>query len=313
MDMVPTTSRRYDHMFFGSGRWEKFQHRSDDILICTSYKSGTTWTQMICALLVHQTRDLPAPLAEMSPWLDIRLDAIDDTVNVLEAQDYRRIVKTHTPLDGLPWRDDTHYVFCGREPKDVFMSLQNHLDNSNMDRIGELLAEKGEAFEAPPEPPEDINERFAIWMNEGAFDWEADGIPFWSHFAHAETFWKHRHQPNIHFLHYADLKRDLEGEMRGLAERLRIEVSEEKWPDLVKAATFDDMKDNADRTAPDTNHGIWVSNSQFFNKGSNEQWRGVLSDESLKLYQDISRQRYDAVFLDWLERGSAEAGAPEGL
>lgn len=313
MDMVPQTTRRYDHMFFDSARWEKFEHRPGDILVCTSYKSGTTWTQMICALLVHQTRDLPAPLAEMSPWLEMRLDAIDDIAVTFEAQDHTRIVKTHTPLDGLPWRDDTQYIFCGREPRDVFMSLQNHLDNSNMDRIGELLIAQGIDFTPPPDLPDDVNKRFAIWMTESFFDWEKDGIPFWSHLAHGETFWNHRHQPNIHFLHYADLKRDLEGEMRGLAERLKIDVPEEKWPDLVKAATFEDMKKNAHRTAPDTNHGIWVSNKQFFNKGSNEQWRGVLSDESIKLYEDHSRQRYDPVYLDWLERGSLEAGAPEAL
>ena len=44
--------------------------RDGDIVISTRSKSGTTWLQMICALLVFQTPDLPAPLGELSPWLD---------------------------------------------------------------------------------------------------------------------------------------------------------------------------------------------------------------------------------------------------
>ena len=50
-----------------SGRWERFAFRQGDIVISTRSKSGTTWLQMICALLVFQTPDLPAPLPELSP------------------------------------------------------------------------------------------------------------------------------------------------------------------------------------------------------------------------------------------------------
>lgn len=141
---------------------------------------------------------------------------------------------------------------------------------------------------------------------------ERDGLPYWSHFHHCETFWAERARDNFCFLHYADLKADLEGQMRRLAKALGIDVPEDRWPELVKAATFDDMKANADRTAPDTQHGIWTSNSQFFNTGTNEQWRGALSPESLALYAEKSRAGYDPVMVDWLERGAA-AGDPKRL
>ena len=54
-----------------SARWDGFRFRPGDIVISTPPKCGTTWTQMICALLVFQTPDLPAPLGELSPWLDM--------------------------------------------------------------------------------------------------------------------------------------------------------------------------------------------------------------------------------------------------
>ena len=48
---------------------------------------------MICALLVFQR-------PQLSPWLDWLGTPIDVMITGLEAQDHRRFVKTHTPLDG---------------------------------------------------------------------------------------------------------------------------------------------------------------------------------------------------------------------
>ena len=46
-----------------SARWLEFPFRRGDIVISARSKSGTTWMQMICALLVFQTTDLPRPLS----------------------------------------------------------------------------------------------------------------------------------------------------------------------------------------------------------------------------------------------------------
>ena len=61
---------RYRSADEDSARWAGFRFREGDIVISTRSKSGTTWMQMICALLVFQSPDLPAPLVELSPWLD---------------------------------------------------------------------------------------------------------------------------------------------------------------------------------------------------------------------------------------------------
>lgn len=307
---MPARTRIYKNFIFDSERWDHFSPRAGDVIVCTSYKAGTTWTQMICALLIHQRADLPARLSDLSPWLDMRVEAIEDIIKNFEGQNHRRVIKTHTHLDGLPYYPEAHYVFCGREPRDVFMSLQNHLANADMDHAARLLAKQGVEFDPPPPLPDDVNDRFRLWLTAGSFEGEEDGVPYWSHFRHCQTFWQYRHMPNIHFLHYSDLKADLEGQMRKLASALDIMVAEEKWPELVEAATFTSMKKNADKTAPDTNHGMWHSNSAFFNKGQNAQWRGVLSEESMALYDGIIPARYDAAMLAWLEGGTLAAGEP---
>ena len=53
-----------------SARWIGFPFREGDIVISTRSKTGTTWVQMICALLIFQVPELPAPLGRYSPWLD---------------------------------------------------------------------------------------------------------------------------------------------------------------------------------------------------------------------------------------------------
>jgi len=121
-------------------------------------------------------------------------------------------------------------------------------------------------------------------------------------FRHGFSFWQHRHEANIQMMHYSDLKADLEGSMRQIAEFLGIDVPQDTWPALVKAAGFDSMKANADRTAPDTNFRMWKDNSQFFYKGSSGQWRDVLNDESLALLDQVTGQ-YPRDYIDWLVRG----------
>ena len=313
MHAVPTIEHVYKNIVFDSGRWARFTPRDGDVVVCTSYKAGTTWMQMICLLLIHQSPRLPAPLAELAPWLDMELSPIGEIVASLDAQRFRRVIKTHTPLDGLPYYPSVTYLFCGRDPRDVFMSLQNHLANADIEQLMKLMAAQGITPEAPPPLPDDLDERFRLWLTVGSFDWEEDGVPYWSHFHHAETFWAFRQLPNIHLLHYSDLKSDLAGQMRRVAHALGIDIDEAKWPELVKAATFEDMKANADRTAPDAHHGIWINNSQFFHKGENAQWRGALSDASLQLYDEVTRARYEPVLLSWLENGSGARGDPRAL
>src|SRR3954469_16062985 len=102
-----------------SGRWDGFPYREGDIVISTRSKSGTTWMQMICALLIFQSPDLPAPLPHLSPWLDCLVIPLDEVYTRLAAQRHRRFIKTHTPLDGVPMNPDVSYVVVARHPLDM--------------------------------------------------------------------------------------------------------------------------------------------------------------------------------------------------
>jgi len=299
IDLTALPIRHYSHPVFDSARWQGFEPRAGDILVCTPYKAGTTWMQMICALLVFQRTEFHLPLAEISPWMDLKGHTAAVVHATYGAQEHRRIFKTHTPLDGLPWFPQATYLCVERDPRDIFISMLNHLKNGNPDADAIFAREMRSAATERPPLPEDPDEFFRMWLSAGSFEWESDGAPYWSVFRHGATFWAHRDAPNIHLTHYSDLKADREGQMRRIAGLLGIDVPEARWPELVAAASFDSMKKNADRTAPDTDMKMWKDNSRFFNKGTSGQWQGVLSAESLALLDEV-KARYPADYIDWL-------------
>jgi hypothetical protein len=47
-----TPRTRYRSILADSSRWDGFAFRPGDIVISTPPKCGTTWTQMLCALLI---------------------------------------------------------------------------------------------------------------------------------------------------------------------------------------------------------------------------------------------------------------------
>src|SRR5579862_2749 len=124
---------RYQTFFSDSARWDDFKSRPGDIVICTPSKCGTTWTQMICALLVFQDTTFPQTLAQISPWLDMLTRPKAEVFTDLECQRHRRFIKTHTPLDGLPRERDVTYICVGRDPRDAAISMINHRENMKHD------------------------------------------------------------------------------------------------------------------------------------------------------------------------------------
>jgi aryl sulfotransferase len=160
-------------------------------------------------------------------------------------------------------------------------------------------------------PPDDIHAFFRKWLTQGTFEWETDGWPYWSMLNHARSYWDFRHLPNIHFFHYTDMLNDLDGEMRRMASALAIPINETNWDALVDAARFDNMKAKADQLAPDVDWGAWADNARFFNKGTSGQWRDVLDEDDLMIYQDVLEKRLEPELAKWLQDGGRIAASRE--
>jgi aryl sulfotransferase len=299
---------RYRTVFADSARWNGFVLRPDDIVISTPAKCGTTWLQMICALEIFQNTRLDLPLDRISPWLDVLMRPLDEVLADLEAQTHRRFIKTHTPLDGLPFDDQVTYVCATRDPRDVAVSWDSHLSNINPAAFLALREQAVGAVDleellaaAPPPVGETAHERFWSWVDPPAPGKAISDLEIMLH--HLDTFWQVRDQPNIMLLRFEDLLEDLEAQMRDIAGRLGIAIAETVWPDLVQAATFEDMKGRASQLVPEASHdGFYDDRGQFFRTGSTGQWRQILSDDELPRYAARVAECAPADLAAWIHR-----------
>jgi aryl sulfotransferase len=299
--------RRYRTWLADSSRWEGFEFRAGDIVISTPSKCGTTWLQMICALLIFGDAGLPRPLTELSPWLDIQTDSISTVLAGLAAQRHRRFIKTHTPLDGLPFDERVTYICVGRDPRDAAISSDNHLNNMNREVLLKARETAVGSDDLPslapgdwPARAEDPVVRFWCWVEDDAPP--SEGLELLLH--HLGTFWLRQPATNVMLLHYADLQADLEGEMRRLAGRLEIVIDEDSWPGLVAEARFDRMRDRADSLAPQaTMDGLWHDASRFFNRGTSGQWQQLLGSADLDRYWARVRRLAPPDLVAWTHGG----------
>lgn len=274
---LPRKTREIHNHHFDSTIWNDLQFRDDDVIIATYAKSGTTWTQQIVGQMLFGP-DPELQVADMSPWLDLRVPPKDVKLPVVEAQTHRRFIKTHLPVDALRFSEKVKYLYIGRDGRDVMWSFYNHHANANALWYEALNDTPGRVGPPIEPPPSDIRQYFRDWL-------ERDGHPFWPFWENVRSWWEIRELPNVRLIHFAELKRDMPGMMRVIAEFLEIEVRPADWPDIELYCSFDWMKANATKTTP-LGGAFWDAGAEtFINKGTNGRWQNELPREDSAAYE----------------------------
>jgi len=272
-----------------NSHWADFEPRSGDIFVCTPAKCGTTWTQTIVASLLWPDGPAPAPVMQLSPWIEFKVMPHELVRATLEAQTHRRFMKSHTPADGIPFFSDAKYLVVGRDGRDAFMSLCNHVERFKLMRD---LNDRAVADGLPPMPPwtGDVHAFFASWLEQA------------SHFQHLGSFWARRGDPRVLLLHYNDLKADLAGEMRRIAAFLGIDVPAARWPAVVERCTFEGMRARPAEIG-DLDFAFEGGLKGFLFKGTNGRWRDVLTAAELDAYAKRAAELVPPDAAAWIERG----------
>jgi hypothetical protein len=300
---VPTA--RYRNIIFDSARWSHIDLRSGDIVISTPPKCGTTWTQMLCALLVFDGPELPAPLEQLSPWIDMLNKPIAEVRAAVDAQDHRRILKTHTPLDGVPLRPDVDYVVVGRDPRDVAVSWEHHMANLDLGRFLELRATAVDPDDEwiPPLPSvaHDPITRFRQFLSSD----DEGTLTLADVLQHLQVAWAHRHLPNVHLIHYRDLRHDLTHELLRLAGALSFPLTPERASELAAEAGLERMRERADEIAPSASQRLWHDNGRFIRTGGQGEWRAWMTPEDEQRYWQRVSSLVDTDLARWVHEGRA--------
>ena len=317
LNLTRAPTREYRTFTMDSHRWDGFEPRPDDIVICTYPKCGTTWTQRIVDLLVFQSPDA-RPTSDLSPWLDsVMFEPLENDLETLAAQRHRRFLKSHLPFDSVPIWDEVKYIHVARDGRDSCMSFHNHQLNTRAEWrqsvVEKALADPRltAAMSRRARPvPEDPREFYLNWISDAEEDvTERYGhdLPF---FEFETTYWRERARPNVLFVHYNDLKADLAGEMRRISKFLEIDTPADLMPSLAEAAGFERMKRDAADLVPRARE-IWNGGAdRFVYKGVNGRWRDVLSEGDLARYEALAARKWSAAQAAWIRAGRRVAGDP---
>lgn len=291
----PRKTRELKNHHMDSTRWDDFAYRDGDIVIATWAKSGTTWVQQIVSQLLFEGAG-DVPMMELCPWLDRRGVPIEKVLGMLDAQTHRRFLKTHLPVDAFTLNPHAYYIYIARDGRDALWSWYNHhcgyadIVYNNLNNAPGLV---GPALERPSD---DIVAYFHEWLDR-------DGYPIWPFFSNIQSWWDVRHLPNVLLLHFNDLKADLSGNMRRIAEFIEVDIDDARWSTFVEHCTFDYMQEHAERLMPHLQKSMLGGAKQFVYRGTNGRWRDVLDSADIKKYETIAARELSSACAHWLSGG----------
>lgn len=290
----PVKTRELHNHHMDSTVWNDFEFRGGDVIIGTWAKSGTTWMQQIVGQLIFNGAE-GVDVATLSPWLDLRVMPKEAIASVRD-QTHRRFLKTHLPADAMVISPKAKYIYVARDGRDAAWSAYNHFAKAKPEIFDVLNGTPGRVGPEISPPGASVHEYYRQWF-------AGDGFPLWSFWENIRTWWNIRHLPNVLLVHFNDLKRDLPGSIREIAQFVDIAIDEATFPAIVEHCGFDYMKRNAHLAAP-LGGTIWQGGAAtFINMGTNGRWRGTLTPAEVRAYEAKASTELGRDCAAWLEMG----------
>lgn len=294
----------YRSFIADSTRWRAVDLREGDVVVCTPSKSGTTWMQTLCILLLQggwPSRGIQA----VSPWIDMNVVPLDGLIAHLGALEGRRVVKTHTPPDGLPLLRGVTKIVVARDPRDVLASMLDHDSNTDEKAMWQLRVAAVGEDEFTGGARHDAGAGQAAHRFLESPRGNDSGSVVLAHLAHhLRLVWDRRTDEDWHLFHYVDLLDDLRGETRRLAAILDVDLSPERIDELADQASLDGVRERAAETAPGGQQGTRKDPEAFF--------RAARRGTGVELFSDEERARYDERVAELLPDADLRAWVHEG-
>ncbi|CAI0558077.1 unnamed protein product [Linum tenue] len=268
-----------DHMAAFRSR---FQPRSDDIVLTTFRKTGTTWLKALCYNILdkEQDQDLLAMKNphEVVPTLENTFleDRVQDIL--LRFPPAGRLLHTHLPYSYLPEAvtdSRCKIVYLARNPKDTVVSMW-HFYNK--------LFKSGPGDE--PYPLEGAVESFCTGI-----------MPFGPFYEHVVGYWEEsrRRPQEVLFLKYEDLWREPKEQVRKLASFLgkpfaQLEDGDGELGKVLWRSSLERLKELEVNKygIGELNH---VLNSTFFRQGTVRDWENYLIPQMAQRIDQLTQSK----------------------
>ncbi|XP_031253761.1 cytosolic sulfotransferase 12-like [Pistacia vera] len=265
-----------------------YEALSDDVILASSMKTGTTWLKALCVSIMG--RQSQGKSSDQKGILD---DVAEDdilTENVphahirtLEYDVYRdnlhpdfsgmpspRLFHTHLPYSALPdsiKNSDCKIVYIARNPKDTLVSLWHFFNK----------------ISRPNQEPYSL---------EKAYDAFRKGVHLYGpYFDHVLEYWSEslKNPDRILFLKYEELKSDPKGQVKRLASFLgRPFVNEDEVEKVLWRSSLERLK-NLEVNKNGVFFHLKIPNSSFFRLGVVGDWKNYFTDEMKRDLDELTR------------------------
>ncbi|XP_065082831.1 sulfotransferase 1C4 [Ochlerotatus camptorhynchus] len=226
-----------------------FPARPDDVWVATYPRSGTTWTQemvwLICNNLDFQAARREK-LTKRFPFFEFHMfmhdkmkeqflsenievtdkqfieEASNPVYEILDSMTTRRFIKTHFPISLLPpsiFKTGAKVIYVARNPSDVVVSYYH---------LNRLYRTQGYVGDF---------ETFYNYFENNLTPWS----PYWTHLKQG---WQARCLPNVLFMFYENMNKNLPETIRTVANFLDKHLSDEELTKLIDHLSIDKFKNN---------------------------------------------------------------------
>ncbi|XP_075410086.1 amine sulfotransferase-like [Tenrec ecaudatus] len=258
---------------------DDFEIRDEDVFIITYPKSGTIWTQQILSLIYfedHRNGTTHMETLDRAPFLEYNIRKMD-----FFKRPSPRLFSSHLPYYLAPKglkNKKAKIVYVYRNPKDVLISYFHFtkflVTLEDVDTVEQFM------------------KRFLDGKVVGSL---------W--FDHIRGWYEHRHSFNVLFMRYEDMKKDLRSCVLKICSFLEKELSDEAVDDVVRQATFQNMKSD-----PQANYnkilkeeiGIRTDDGRFLRKGTIGDWKRHLTVEQSEMFDRIFQRKMKDIPLKFI-------------
>lgn len=235
---------------------ENFEIRDDDVFVITYPRSGALWMQHILSLIYfegHRNRTENVDTIDRVPFFEYSYPGTD-----IGDRPSPRLFVSHIPYYLAPKgleNKKAKVIYVYRNPKDILVSYFYFSNWLNIFEATDTIDHFIKKFL-------DGNVSGSLW------------------FDHIRGWYEHKHDFNILFMMYEEMKKDLRGSVLQIIRFLGKELSEEDVDDIVNQATFETMK-----SIPQANYvhvakskGIVRHNGEYYmRKGTIGDWKHHLT------------------------------------
>ncbi|XP_077989148.1 sulfotransferase 1E1-like [Glandiceps talaboti] len=260
-----TPTEAYDHI-------RDMEVRDDDVWVVTYPKAGTTWGQEVTSVIMEDA-DLAKvkskPLLERVPFIELGpLGQVPASYKHVEQMSSPRLIRTHVPYHMMPkqwFEKKPKTLYVARNPKDNAVSYWHFTKINHFFHTFEKFSD------------------FFPKYIEGE-------VPYGSWFDHNLKWWEHRHDPNVMFVKFEDMKKDLKGAMIRISDFYGHPLPADKVDACVEHCTFDKMKKN-----PSTNYekAVFINHKKgtFHRKGEVGDWKNNFTVAQNEIFDELYQER----------------------